>query len=627
MKIKSGLYTSAVLLFLAAPVLCHAQWMTQEIPLVPGWNAVHFEVQPEPRSCAEVFKGLPVQSVWRWDRRFTTIQFTVDPAHLLPESPDWRVWLAPSDPRSFLSRLAELQGSESYLIKVASNAAPFTLQVKGQVALPRHKWFPHGLNLVGLPVNAANPPTFADFFRFTPEVNTTRTYANDLYRLDSQGRGIRIVQPARDRLQAGVAYWVGCGRSPAYQSALHVSPEGASALDFGTQLVRRDLSVRNTLTNGPMTVMLRQRSSGTPPAGGGFAELAGPVPLSYFAKDPSNHWAWASLPVAGLSRTLAPGEEWSLRLGVRRAEFEPHTARGTNGAAYQSYLEITDSAQSLLIRVPVVAQKESQIASVSRSSSGTALLGSGSSQLSDADLEVHDDNEGLWVGQVNVSQVNVPAYDRTNLVSTPAPMSFRLLVHVDGYGNARLLQQVVLAWDPSLVNAPHTNGTYALYSDDRTLAVNATDVNRISSAAFPVMAPILMNHGLTNITAVPDNADGSTNASIVQVASNALACQVTVAFDDPTNPFLHRYHPMHDNQDAQFIPYTNAVESRTIVRDLALLFGSTTNLSASPYYGPDNKSGVYQEALSGLRAQPILMQGVFSLQRISRINQLRGITP
>ncbi len=32
MKIKSGLYTSAVLLFLAAPVLCHAQWMTQEIP-------------------------------------------------------------------------------------------------------------------------------------------------------------------------------------------------------------------------------------------------------------------------------------------------------------------------------------------------------------------------------------------------------------------------------------------------------------------------------------------------------------------------------------------------------------------------------------------------------------------
>ena len=146
--------------------------------MVPGWNAVQLEVQPEPSGCAEVFQNVPIQSVWKWDRRFSTIQFTVDPATLLPEAPDWLVWLPPSDARSFLGRLSDLQGGQAYLIKVASNAAPFTLPIKGRVLLPRLNWFPHGMNLVGFPVHSNNPPTFTDFFRFTPEVDTTRSYAN-----------------------------------------------------------------------------------------------------------------------------------------------------------------------------------------------------------------------------------------------------------------------------------------------------------------------------------------------------------------------------------------------------------------------------------------------------------------
>lgn len=53
-----------------------AQWLTQHIPLVPGWNAACLEVQPEPRECDEVFRDLPVQGVWKWDRRFATHDFS-----------------------------------------------------------------------------------------------------------------------------------------------------------------------------------------------------------------------------------------------------------------------------------------------------------------------------------------------------------------------------------------------------------------------------------------------------------------------------------------------------------------------------------------------------------------------
>ncbi|HNQ87649.1 MAG TPA: hypothetical protein PKM73_03335 [Verrucomicrobiota bacterium] len=572
----------ALLLCVVIPEVL-GQWLTQRIKLEPGWNAVHLEVKPEPGDCARVFAGQPVLSVWKWNRRFSTIQFTVDPNTLLPEDPDWLVWLPPSDPRAFLSRLGALQGNQAYLIKVAANAAPFTLELKGRVILPRTDWFPHGLNLVGFPVHPNTPPTFAEFFKFTPEIDTSKGYANELYRLDSRGVGERIVQPARDRMQRGAAYWIGCAQAPARLSALHLTPSSLDGLDFGSLLARKEYTVKNAHPTESRTVKLRQRPSEAPPATGGFPELAGPVPLAYLSRNASNVWAWGEFPEAGLSHTLAPGAEWRLWLGVRRRDFAPYAPQGTNGATYQSLLEISDGAESLLIRVPVLARR-----------AATMLASVG------GETGAHHEDEGLWVGSATLNQVNAPAYTGTALQGTPAAASFRLLVHVDAYGQARLLQRVVLAWDPTLTDAPHTNGTYALYADDQTVPTEATDVKRIDSVAFPVMAPVALTGSF----------------------SNALTGTVTVGFDAPTNPFLHRYHPMHDNKNWDFEAHPNAVETRTIERNLTLSFDAVTNASANPYYGVDQFTGVYQETLTGLRAQPVLVQGAFALQRISRINQL-----
>ncbi len=564
----------------------HGQWLTQEVPLQPGWNAVHLEVKPEPAGCNDVFAGLPVQSVWKWNRRFSTIQFTVDPNTLLPEDPDWLVWLPPSDPRAFLSRLGALQGNQSYLIKVAPGTAPFTLRLKGRAMLPRLDWYAHGLNLVGFPVHPSHPPTFTEFFKFTPEVDTTKSYANELYQLDAEGVGQRIVQPSRQRLQPGTAYWVGCSRAPAHISALHVHPGGGGAIEFGTLLNRQEVLVRNTHPTDTLTVRVRQLPSEAPPTTGGHPELAGPVPLAWLTRNASNTWVWASFPEGGLSRSLLPGEEWKLWLAVRRLNFDPYTPHGTNGASYQSILEVTDSAESLRIRVPVTAQSRSMLRSAAALAGTTA----------------EDPNAGLWVGSVVVDQVNAPAYTGTNLLSTPAPASFRLLVHVDGYGRAKLLQRVMLAWDPTLVEPPHTNGTYALYADEPALPDSATNVMRIDSVGFPVMNPVTLTGSM----------------------ANALTGTLTNRFDDPTNPFLHRYHPLHDNKDWDLEPYPEAVETRSVTRRLALTFSTLTNATSHPFDGVDRVSGIYQETLSGLRAQDIFVQGAFALQRLSRIDQLRA---
>jgi hypothetical protein len=590
MRIKKALAKLLLPCLAGLPALCQAQWVTQPVRLVPGWNAVFLEVQPEPRNCDQVFHQRPIQSVWKWDRRFSTIQFEVAPTILVPENPDWLMWLPRPDPRSFLNRLFKLQGGQAYLVKVAADAAPFTLPVKGQVIMPRLEWYPHGLNLVGFPVNPRNPPTFTEFFKFTTEVDTTRGYANELYRLDTNGRGQRVVQPARDRVEPGVAYWVGCAGRPGAVAPLSIESP-ADGVDFGTMVTERIVRLRNFHPTATLTLLARQLDSEAPPATGRYPELAGPVPLSVLAKNASNQLAWTFFPANGESRVLAPGEEWELHLGVRRQDLAPYLPQGDKGAAYQSILEITDSAESLRVRLPVVAQAPAM--AVASTSAG---------------LEPHYDQEGLWVGQAIVNQVNAPAYT-TNLLSTPAPASLRLLVHVDGYGRANLLQQVLLAWDPTLAGSTASNGMYALYAAENALPADATDVHRISSVAFPIMAPVPLAGDFTN----------------------TLTGTVTVRYDDPVNPFLHRYHPMHDNKDWDFVSYTNAVETRTIERALALHFDPGDTAPADPFWGVNALSGVYRETFSafpkGLRADPLVVQGRFTLQRISRINTLRGITP
>lgn len=576
-----------VLTLLMVPLICEAQWRTQTIELQPGWNAVHLEVQPSPDDCDVIFANTPVESVWKWNRRFSSIQFVQDPQSLLPEDPDWLVWLPLTNEEAFLRRLRSLQANQSYLIKVAENSGPVSLSIKGQVVLPRLDWYSHGLNLVGFPVNPVNPPTFADFFAFTDEVDTSKGFENELYQLNNAGRGDRIVQPFRDTVQPGTAYWVSTAGKPDSMAGLDVSAPGGE-LAFGSVSLSKDIAIQNSHPTDVTEVLLQLQSSEMPPTSGDHPELAGEIALSYLVRNEDGSGEWVELPAEGLSQTLEPGESWTLRLGLRREDLSPHQSTGANGASYQSILQVTDSAQTLLINVPVSA-------TTPELSAAASLEGLGDFQ----------EQAGLWVGEALLSNVNAPAYTTNEVISTPAPMTLRLLVHVDSGGTARLLQEVLLAWDPTLTDAPHTNGNYALYASHEALPSDASQVKRISSVGFPLMSPAILRGALTN----------------------QLDATLNITFDDPTNPFLHRYHPMHDNKDWDFVAYTNAVEVPTIVREIDLAFDENTNQVAHPIWGVDAIAGTYTETLFGLRAQPIIMTGDFALQRVSRIDQLQGITP
>jgi hypothetical protein len=95
--------------------------------------------------------------------------------------------------------------------------------------------------------------------------------------------------------------------------------------------------------------------------------------------------------------------------------------------------------------------------------------------------------------------------------------------------------------------------------------------------------------------------------------SGTLAGEVALAYDDPVNPFLHRYHPMFDNKNGQFEAYDGPVESRNVVRRLSLAVSEETAGLENP---DEAVSGTYEERLEGLRAQEILVRGAFRLEKV-----------
>lgn len=573
-------------LFFCIVLTASAQWITQTISLRPGWNAVYLTVSPEPADCDSVFGGYPVETVWMWNKRFSPVEFLESPDELLPRNPHWLVWIPSSEPESFLTTVFRLEAGGTYLVKVDTNASPFSVSIKGQPDAPSIDWYPHALNLVGFPVNPVAPPTFGSFFSHVDGVDTDLGQDNQLFELDAQGRGRVIARPERTNLHAGVAYWIKCRGDMDYSGPIAVTRGG---LDFGRVLKEQDFTIRNVSTASTYTVIVAQEASETPPAG--QPELAGAVPLAHLYKDSaSNALSWGSMATGNLSRTLGPGESWLVRFGVLRNNAAPYTPSGTNGAAYQSILKITDSGQSILLRLPVVAETEDV---------HIPPPGPGD------ELDQHHPNEGLWVGRVLLNEVSCPAYTSNELLPTASTLPFRLMLHVDGNGQVKLLQHVTFAWIGS-----ETNGGFELYSDDSAVATNATEVNRLSSVAFPIMGPLVITNVLTN--------------AVTTGLTNLLGCVVTTGYDDPTNPFLHKYHPLHDNKDWDFNLYSNAVETFVIERDIVLdLTGASfTNGVPHPYWGIDEIGGIYQETVLGVRQQPIFVRGVFTLERVCALGEL-----
>ena len=101
---------------------------------------------------------------------------------------------------------------------------------------------------------------------------------------------------------------------------------------------------------------------------------------------------------------------------------------------------------------------------------------------------------------------------------------------------------------------------------------------------------------------------------------STLTWSIPILFNDPTNPFVHNYHPDHDNLDAKGNPLPQGKESFTITRKCDFRFTATPpDGKYVAGWGTTVLGGTYSESISGLHKQDLTVGGTFRMQRVSEI--------
>ncbi len=193
--------------------------------------------------------------------------------------------------------------------------------------------------------------------------------------------------------------------------------------------------------------------------------------------------------------------------------------------------------------------------------------------------------------------IPAPAPLGTRTARTPP---LRVILHVDDSGTARLLSQVFIG----TLDATGAQGLCT--SESGLLAAGKANASRIVAAHLPLDRVLATGTGSASAT-----------------GAQPLIRSVSIPFDDKTNPFVHRYHPDHDNKDARGAPLDAGFESYDITRTFSFRFTTTPPAGVSTIgWGSTAIGGDYSEVVKGLHKQDLTATGTFVLRRASEIGTL-----
>lgn len=576
-------------LFVLLALSVRAQWVSQSIPLVAGWNAVHLAVQPSDDTCEAVFAGQPVTVVSWWCRDVSALGGGG------PQVPDMRSWY-PGNPAA--STFHRMLGDGCYLIEASSAA---TLTVKGVPALPTALLWLGRPNLVGMHVPLPNNVMLSEYFAFFGGLGAGYPYATVSTDNTTIQRG-GFYKPS-----PGQALWVtteGAGEASAeYSGPFNVTLDSpAAAIAFTGVLSPRTLSVKNN-AGVARTVRINRVASEAPPAGQGA--LAGDVPLlraviDWSAGYPRETYVDIAFPWV---TNIAANATLEVKLLPKLAALPPSTG------AYQSILVISDQGSA----------DNNTALTQGRCTYRVGVRAAG-------DLAEQAQPAGLWVGNVVLDGVNRAqmlsetdgVWDPTNIQSAPRTFGFRVLLHVDEYGQTRLLKEVFQASVPQ--GSPNAGNTL-LPSKEAARNFRAQNpaavIRRISTAGFPFMPPLSLEGGG------------------FAVADAELSGNIVLAFDDRVNPFVHGFHPDHDNlefpngvrtQKDGGADGTGDYESWSVARQVTFAFAASDPTGSNPRWHVTETGGVYTETVTGLSKTEIRTSGAFRLSKVSDVPRILTVS-
>lgn len=577
-----------------------AQWLTQSFNLKTGWNAVFLHVDATHRTLDELVGPAapvltPIEQVWRWTPNESMAQFVESPQQPVESGSQWVSWRR-SD--GGLSELSRLTANFAYLVYVTED---YVWELKGKPVIPAYRWATSGLNFVGFPTVAVDPPGFEDFLAEAPMMQLAEIfrYIGGEFGPSNPGRLFALrTTPVR----RGEAYWMRSTQGyNQYFGPFEVVATGGRSIDFGDSLSTMGFRLRNW-TSEPLTVSMRLRSSEAPPSGeqaivdvppllvrGALNPIDTIYAFNELTADTTNTWT--------LAPYGQPGSEAEVVLGLDRASIEADV-----GDLLAGILELTDSLGHSRVDVSVTAGTASKAGLWVGGAAITEVSQYLKSYLRDLNNQLVVQEDGSYF----VSQVV------TNLTPVPTAFPLRLIVHNPDTGPATLLQRVYFGFDAG-TNAVVTTSQTGL--DARFLS----EARRISASHLPWSES---NPGW-------DFSGPLGREGIVQAV-------VTTPYEDQaSNPFLHTYHPDHDNLDPRFqnqLPQGS--ESYRIEREVTLQFLPPENDFVSRVSAGTKLTGVYLETIRVLGlaqagnqfdTRRFDVRGAFSLQRVAEVPTLTRV--
>lgn len=594
---KKFFVVAAIALWLLGASQASAQWLTETIHLKPGWNAVYLHVDASHDTLNNIVggdPGNPILEVWMWKPTTSVAQFTTSPDKPIEGVTRWVSW----NRTNSSSALQRVVGNAGCLVRVGVNVSAYDWHVKGMAVAPNYSWTSSGLNLVGFPTVPASPPSFFDFLGPVPQLRQNAAIYQYVGGELGDSNPMQVYALRTTPVQRGEAFWIRAGDSyNRYFAPFELSMTGSTGIDFGDNTTTASFRIRN-LTPASLTVSAKLVPSESVPAN--QPAIANIPPLVVRGPMNKTNMVYGFSVLGGTSVstwTLAasgqPGSEVEVVLGLDRASIG-----GNAGDYLAGILQLTDSMGFALVNVPVSATKESSAGLWV----GTATVSKVGHYLKEY---VGDGQGGL---AMNAEGQYVVGALKTNLGSVAQSMPLRLIVHNPETGNARLLQRVYWGLDAN------TNNVLAL----NEAALNPKFVSkarRISAVHLPWEQA---NVGW--LFGAPLGLSSSNQVTVTESYNNKAS-----------NPFLHEYHPDHDNLDTSFknvLPQGS--ESYKIVRTITLYPQASRDDFAGVTSVGQTISGRYYEkvVIEGL-ARPggndhrdFSVQGTFTLNRITEIPTL-----
>lgn len=606
-----------------------AQWRTSVFPLTNGWNAVYLDVDASHTTLAASVANTPITEIWLWQPSPATGQFFSNVQ--APENRDrspWQSWIRTNTTAATISTL---RGNAAYLVRVSNAGSRFYWNVFGRPVPPQHNWTTSGQNFIGFPTVPTNAPTFSSFFAPVPDFRT----GLEVYYYP----GGETTAPAPQKLanlyfsspsyavRRGQAFWIrNTNQFNRHFGAFEIALSNPRGIEFGDNLGQFTFHMRNHHT-GPLRITVRLLPSEPAPAD--MPALAGAPPLLVRGELNATNLTYVSIPLTTTySWTLQPfnsvGSEVEVVLGLNRAALVQPPKSSLAGI-----LRFTDDLNQLQVDIPVsalvnstsglwvgeasIGKVGSYLKSYAKATNATqmtnVLVSLGLSTGGNGTNYVRDTNSNMIMarganggGGYLVTNIN------TTLTNVARPAPLRLIVHNDTNGVCQLLQRVFYGLN--------VNSNLALAKRQASLdQANLGSARRLSAVHLPWSA--------INTSWTFDKP-----LALGQISQLIGANAVKVASDNQAaNPFLHTYHPDHDNRDATF-KHTEppGVESYDIERQITLSVTAPRGDFKSLTTAGGTMTGTYSEVItvkgSGTEARDYATEGSFSLTRILDISAL-----